>query len=98
MQAHIIVRSLYPINLFNAEEEDAPGRLDDDSLRIFPIGLQIINQTAQAVAQIRDVPALNLRSGALQSSCEALRVNGLQQIIQCMNIESAQGRSVVSRD
>ena len=97
MELDVVARRLDPVDFVGADEEHAAAGLDDEALQ--PVGgrLEILDELQKPALQIAARSAVHLLTGARDRLPETFAVEGLQQIVQRMDIERAQRVLVVGR-
>ena len=98
VKADVVPRGLDPVDLFGAQEEQPPGRLDDEPLEVALGCLQVLEQGEQPLARRRRASGLHGLARPVQGLLEALLVEGLEQVVHRVDLEGLEGVLVVGRD
>src|SRR5689334_12106719 len=98
VEPHVIAGGLDPIDLLCAQEKYASTRLDDETIETLRLGLDVLDQRHQALAEIAGASPLEMLAGMLQRLRKAIAAEWLQQVIDRVHFKSFQRVLVVRRD
>src|SRR6185369_786101 len=105
VQLRVVAVRLDEIDISNLQQHHPIRRFDHQSRQIliflcrpFSFALALFEQGKQSLTQLVDLARRNLRLCAFQCSCETLVVEGLQQVVEGVNVESLQSILIERRD
>src|SRR5947199_317851 len=87
----VVALGLDPVDLVRVEEEDAAPRLHDEPLAVARRLAHLFEEGEYARVHARAAVAPDLAFGALDGGLEALAVEGLQQVVERVELEGANG-------
>ncbi len=90
VQAHIIARGFTPVDVGGADEVDAAAGLDDQPIDAGLAAADFRNQGEQLPAEAGRLPLRELVAGVRERRLEALGTEGLEQVVERVDLEGAQ--------
>src|SRR5579859_7674253 len=91
----VIAGGLHPVDVLGPQKEDAASRLHDEAVGVMTLLLQRFQERQDALVERRRRRATQLRPGAIERRLEARLVERLEQKVQRMHLEGAEGMAIV---
>ena len=95
VQTDVVALGLDPVDVLRSDKDAAVARGHDQPPQVAVIAAHVLQQRLQATVQIASLLLTDPLARALQRRAEALVVERLQQVVQRMRLEGAQGELVV---
>ena len=96
VQAHVVARGLTPVDVGGADEVDAAARLDDQPIDARLAAADFGNHGEELAAEAGRLPLRELVARVRERRLEALGAEGLEQVVERVDLEGAQ-RVLVDR-
>jgi hypothetical protein len=98
VQAYVVALGLDPVDLLRPDEDAAVARGHHQPLQVAAPPAHLLQQRPQPAVQVASRLLADPLARAVQRRLEALVVEGLQQVVQRLRLEGAQGELVVGGD